>query len=103
MMYGEGISKEGDLIDLAVNHNLVEKSGSWFSYKGERIGQGRENAKQFLRENRDILAKIDTAVRVAIGLTPPQVEVPPPASPAEKATASAAVARGTESRAPARR
>ena len=50
MMYGEGISREGDLIDLAVNGNLVEKSGSWFSYKGERIGQGRENAKQFLKD-----------------------------------------------------
>ncbi|MGA3316108.1 MAG: recombinase RecA [Candidatus Korobacteraceae bacterium] len=68
MMYGEGISREGDLLDLAVNGNLVEKSGSWFSYKGERIGQGRENAKQFLKENKDIAAKIENDVRKALGL-----------------------------------
>ncbi len=68
MMYGEGISREGDLLDLAVNGNLVEKSGSWFSYKGERIGQGRENAKQFLKENKDIAVKIETDVRKSLGL-----------------------------------
>jgi len=68
MMYGEGISKEGDLLDLAANMNLVEKSGAWFSYKGERVGQGRENAKQFLKENKDIAAKIETEVRKALGL-----------------------------------
>ncbi len=68
MMYGEGISREGDLIDLAVNQNLVEKSGSWFSYKGERVGQGRENAKTFLKENKDIAAKIEAEVRKALGL-----------------------------------
>ncbi len=68
MMYGEGISREGDLLNLAVNGNLVEKSGSWFSYKGERIGQGRENAKQFLKDNKDITAKIETDVRKSLGL-----------------------------------
>jgi recombination protein RecA len=68
MMYGEGISREGDLIDLAVNENLLEKSGSWFSYKGERVGQGRENAKQFLKENKDIAAKLEAEVRKALGL-----------------------------------
>ena len=68
MMYGEGISKEGDLLDLAANMNLVEKSGAWFSYKGERVGQGRENAKQFLKDNKDITAKIETEVRKALGL-----------------------------------
>ncbi|MGB8885855.1 MAG: recombinase RecA [Candidatus Korobacteraceae bacterium] len=68
MMYGEGISHEGDLLDLAVNGNLVEKSGSWFSYKGERIGQGRENAKQFLKDNKDITARIETDVRKSLGL-----------------------------------
>jgi recombination protein RecA len=68
MMYGEGISKEGDLLDLAANMNLVEKSGSWFSYKSDRIGQGRENAKQFLKDNKDIAAKIETEVRKALGL-----------------------------------
>src|SRR5438874_1580948 len=68
IMYGEGISKLGDMIDLAANNNIVEKSGSWFSYKGERIGQGRENAKAFLKENKDIAGKIETEVRKALGL-----------------------------------
>jgi len=68
MMYGEGISKEGDLLDLAANMNLVEKSGAWFSYKGDRVGQGRENAKQFLKDNKDITAKIEAEVRKALGL-----------------------------------
>src|SRR5512142_2631139 len=78
MMYGEGISREGDLIDLAVNMNLVEKSGSWFSYKGERIGQGRENAKQFLKDNKDIAARIEGEVKKALGLTASSVPTPPP-------------------------
>src|SRR5712664_4174438 len=69
IIYGEGISKEGDLIDLGVANNMVEKSGSWFSYKGERIGQGRENAKQFLKDNKDTMAKLDAEVRKALGLT----------------------------------
>src|SRR2546421_6769051 len=68
IMYGEGISREGDMLDLGVLHNLVEKSGAWFSYKGERIGQGRENAKAFLKENKDIAGKIETEVRKALGL-----------------------------------
>src|SRR5229473_967967 len=71
IIYGEGISKEGDLIDLGVAQNIVEKSGSWFSYKGERIGQGRENAKQFLKDNTDIRQKIDAELRKALGLTRP--------------------------------
>ena len=74
ILYGEGISREGDLLDLAVNNNIVEKSGSWFSYKGERIGQGRENARQFLKDNKDTLQKIDTEVRKTLGLTPTQKE-----------------------------
>ncbi len=69
IVYGEGISKEGDLIDLGAAQNVVEKSGSWYSYKGERIGQGRENARQFLRENHDIRQEIDTTLRKALGLT----------------------------------
>jgi len=68
IVYGEGISREGDLIDLAVNLNLVEKSGAWFSYKSDRIGQGRENAKQFLRNNTDIREKLEVEVRKALGL-----------------------------------
>ena len=68
ILYGEGISREGDMLDLAVNNNIVEKSGSWFSYKGERIGQGRENARQFLRDNKETLARIDLEVRKQLGL-----------------------------------
>jgi len=69
IMYGEGISREGDMLDLAANHNIVEKSGAWFSYKNERIGQGRENAKAFLKENKDIATKIEAEVRKTLGLT----------------------------------
>ncbi len=68
IIYGEGVSKEGDLIDLGVVHNQVEKSGSWYSYKGERIGQGRENAKQFLKDNADVREKIDLELRKLLGL-----------------------------------
>ncbi|HEX3740922.1 MAG TPA: recombinase RecA [Terriglobales bacterium] len=68
ILYGEGISREGDLLDLAANQNILEKSGSWYSYKGERIGQGRENARQFLKDNKDVMAKLETEVRKALGL-----------------------------------
>jgi recombination protein RecA len=68
IMYGEGISKEGDLIDLAVVRNIVEKSGSWFSYSGERLGQGRENVKNFLKENIELRDRIEKDVKVALGL-----------------------------------
>ncbi len=69
IIYGEGVSREGDLLDLGVAHNIVEKSGSWFSYKGERVGQGRETARQFLRDNPDIRARIDSELRKTLGLT----------------------------------
>jgi recombination protein RecA len=69
IVYGEGISKEGDLLDLGVANNIIEKSGSWFSYKGDRIGQGRENSKQFLKDNTDLRDAIDIEVRKALGLT----------------------------------
>ena len=72
IIYGEGISKEGDLIDLGVLNNVVEKSGSWFSYKGERIGQGRENSRQFLKDNADIRIAIDTELRRLLGLIRPE-------------------------------
>jgi recombination protein RecA len=68
IIYGEGISREGDLIDLGSAQNVIEKSGSWFSYKGERIGQGRENARQFLKDNADIRQKIDQELRHVLGL-----------------------------------
>ncbi len=68
IMYGEGISREGDLLDLAVNNNVVEKSGAWFSYSGERLGQGRENSKNLLKENREIFGRIEKEVKVALGM-----------------------------------
>jgi recombination protein RecA len=68
ILYGEGISREGDLLDLATAQNIVEKSGSWYSYGGERIGQGRENARQFLKDNPDQLARLDNEVRLKLGL-----------------------------------
>ncbi len=68
IMYGEGISKMGELIDLGVKGNLVEKSGSWFSYDGQRIGQGRENVKNFMRENPDIAGKLEKQIRANAGL-----------------------------------
>jgi len=68
VMYGEGISRMGDLLDLAVDKRIVEKSGAWFAYSGERLGQGRENAKQFLKENPDIARNIEDRVRRELGL-----------------------------------
>jgi recombination protein RecA len=68
IMYGEGISREGDLLDLAVNNNVVEKSGAWFSYSGERLGQGRENVKNMLKEDPDLTARIETDVKMKLGL-----------------------------------
>jgi recombination protein RecA len=97
IMYGEGISREGDMIDLAADLNILEKSGAWYSYKGERIGQGRENAKHFLRDNRDIQARLEAEVRNAVGLVQQSgVTELPPASAQEKAGASAAVGRTAE-------
>ncbi|MBA2333637.1 MAG: DNA recombination/repair protein RecA, partial [Blastocatellia bacterium] len=70
IMYGEGISREGDLIDLASNHEVVEKSGSWFSYKGERLGQGRDNVKKLLKENTELRDRIEHDVKIVLGLLP---------------------------------
>jgi recombination protein RecA len=68
IMYGAGISKVGELIDLGVKANIVEKSGTWFSYKGTRVGQGRENAKNFLRDNPAMAAEIEQAIRQNSGV-----------------------------------
>ena len=68
-MYGEGISKEGDLLDLAVDRKIVEKSGTWFAFGGERLGQGRENVKQFLKDNPAIFKSIEEKVRKELGLS----------------------------------
>jgi recombination protein RecA len=107
IMYGEGISREGDLLDLAANHNIVEKSGAWYSYKGERIGQGRENARQFLKDNKDVMGRLEGEVRKALGLISPQL-----AAQAQSAAQGAgqgqnakvtAMPTGTEGKGPARR
>ena len=79
IMYGEGISLEGDLLDLGVENRVVAKSGAWYSYGGDRIGQGRENSKKFLQENLDIRAKLETELRKALGL-----QVQPGPEPAEE-------------------
>jgi recombination protein RecA len=68
IMYGEGVSKMGELIDLGVKAGIVEKSGSWFSYDSERIGQGRENSKTFLKEHPEMATKIEQAIRQSAGL-----------------------------------
>src|SRR5256886_7798652 len=68
ILYGEGISKEGDLLDLGVDHKVVEKSGAWYAIDGERMGQGRENARQFLKDNPDVRAEIDNRLRKGLGL-----------------------------------
>ena len=68
ILYGEGISREGDVLDLAVNNNIVEKSGAWYSYSGERIGQGRENVRTFLKENKDTFTRIDSQLRQKLGI-----------------------------------
>jgi recombination protein RecA len=70
ILYGEGISKEGDLLDLGVDHKVIEKSGAWYTFDGERMGQGRENARQFLKENHDIRAEVDSRLRKGMGLPP---------------------------------
>ncbi len=68
IMYGEGISKTGEIVDLGVNANLIDKSGAWFSYEGQRIGQGRENAKQFLKDNPEIMLQIEQKIRANAGV-----------------------------------
>jgi recombination protein RecA len=95
IIYGEGVSKEGDLLDLGVAQNLVEKSGSWFSYKGERIGQGRENARQFLKDNPDIRLAVDTELRKVLGLgqVKPEAAPAPAESPAPAPAAKTAPPR----------
>ena len=92
ILYGEGISREGDVLDLAVAQNIVEKSGAWYSYAGERIGQGRENVRGYLKEHRDTFTSIDTELRKKLGLVNlPAAEVP--AVPVNGAAAAADVVR----------
>ena len=96
ILYGEGISREGDMLDLAVLNNIVDKSGAWYSYQGERIGQGRENVRGFLKENRDIFTRIDTELRKKLGVqTLSDAEIPSvPEDGAEQAVAVVKSRRG---------
>ena len=98
ILYGEGISREGDVLDLAVNNNIVEKSGAWFSYSGERIGQGRENVRQFLKDNRDTFGRIDTQLRQKLG-----IGVKPAAEPELPAVPPNGAAHAQEAVRPSRR
>jgi len=68
ILYGEGISREGEIIELGVEHKIVEKSGAWYAYKGEKIGQGKDNAREFLREHPDVATEIENKVRAAVGV-----------------------------------
>jgi recombination protein RecA len=78
ILYGEGISREGDVLDLAVLHNIVDKSGAWYSYQGERIGQGRENVRTFLKDNKDVFARVDAELRKKLGISGvASADVPP--------------------------
>jgi recombination protein RecA len=82
ILYGEGVSREGDLIDLGVDKGLLEKSGTWISYGGERLGQGRENARVFLKENIGIRDKLEAALRKNLGLPATAASVPNGSAPA---------------------
>jgi recombination protein RecA len=72
IMYGEGISRAGDLLDVGVSAGIIDKSGSWYAYSGERIGQGRENVKKFFQDNPDLFGTVEAKVREAVGLLPPE-------------------------------
>ncbi|HKO17439.1 MAG TPA: recombinase RecA [Acidobacteriaceae bacterium] len=85
ILYGEGISREGDALDIAVANGIVDKSGAWYSYQGERIGQGRENVRGFLKENRDVFQKIDADIRKKLGIGGGVVPAEVPPAPANGA------------------
>jgi recombination protein RecA len=89
ILYNEGISKEGELIDMGVDHGVVEKSGAWYSHGGDRIGQGRDNVREFLRQNPDIADAIENTVRTNMGLLPADAT---PFEPVEQAQAETAEA-----------
>ena len=74
IIFGEGISREGDVLDLAAENSIIEKSGAWYSFKGDRLGQGRDNSRVFLKENSDIMAQIETEVRAKLGIVPKEQE-----------------------------
>src|SRR5450759_4635137 len=92
ILYGEGISREGEIIDLGVKHKLVETAGAWYAYKGEKIGQGKDNAREYLREHPEVAREIENKVREAVGVALLDPVVKPTAKAADKASAKAAKA-----------
>jgi len=93
IMYGSGISREGEILELGVHHDIVEKTGAWYTYKGDRLGQGRDNAREFLKENAELAREIEMKVREAAGVALPlpvvaaaneEVEEEPVPAPARK-------------------
>jgi recombination protein RecA len=83
ILYGQGISRQGEIIDLGVDAKIVEKSGAWYSYNGEKIGQGKDNAREYLRENPDIAEEIENKVRAALGVVPTNPNVTKAAATAD--------------------
>jgi recombination protein RecA len=94
ILYGEGISREGDVLDLAVLHNIVDKSGAWYSYQGERIGQGRENVRNFLKENKEVFGRVDSELRKKLGISGASSEVDVPPVPTNGEAQAKEVVRG---------
>lgn len=93
ILYGEGISREGDGLDLAVLHGIVDKSGAWYSYQGERIGQGRENVRNFLKENKDVFGRVDAELRKKLNIAAAAQPVELPAVPSNGAVQAQEVVR----------
>ncbi len=93
ILYGEGISREGDVLDLAVLHNVVEKSGAWYSYSGERIGQGRENVRQYFKDNKETFARVEAQLRKKLGIANKGEVVELPPVPANGAAAAQEVVK----------
>jgi recombination protein RecA len=81
ILYGEGISREGEIIELGVTHNVIEKSGAWYAYNGDKIGQGKDNTREWLREHQDIAAEIEAKIRTVVGV--PVAGSPRPAQAAD--------------------
>jgi recombination protein RecA len=94
ILYGEGISREGDALDLAVVHGIVDKSGAWYSFQGERIGQGRENVRAYLKENKEVFARLDSELRNKLGIHAATVAVEVPPVPAGAAVAAHEAVKG---------
>ena len=94
ILYGEGISREGDVLDLAVLHGIVDKSGAWYSFQGERIGQGRENVRTFLKDNRDVYGRVDVELRKKLGIAAVNAAVELPEVPVNGASQAVEVVKG---------